>query len=184
MRKVLSFNMITADGFFEGPNHAIDWHNVDAEFNEFAIEQLDSVDILIFGRVTYAMMASYWPSEVAIKNDPVVAGKMNAKAKIVFSGTLDKADWNNTRLAKNNIPAEISSLKAQPGKDLIIFGSSDLSVTLAQLGLIDEYRVMVNPLFLGSGKNILRGVAGRMDLKLLKTRTFRNGNVLLYYQPA
>jgi dihydrofolate reductase len=184
MRKLIFFNLITVDGFFEGPNQDIEWHNVDDEFNELAIEQLDAVDMILFGRVTYELMASYWPTDVALKNDPVVAEKMNSKAKLVFSRTLEKADWNNTRLVKENIPDEIQKLKRQPGKDLIIFGSSDLSVALAQAGLIDEYRLMVNPLILGHGKTILQGLPDRLELKLLKTRTMRNGNVMLYYQPA
>jgi len=184
MRKVIFFNAITADGFFEGPNHEIDWHNVDDEFNELAIDQLDSVDVLLFGRLTYELMSGYWPTAEGLKDDPLVAEKMNSKAKIVFSRTLDQVDWNNTRLVKENISAEIAKLKSQPGKDLIIFGSSDLSVTLTQKGLIDEYRLMVNPLFLGSGKTILHGLPGRLDLKFLKTHIMRNGNVILYYQPA
>jgi dihydrofolate reductase len=184
MRAVIMFNLITVDGFFEGANKEIDWHNVDAEFNEFAIDQLDSLDVLLFGRVTYELMASYWPTAEAIKNDPIVAEKMNSKSKIVFSKTLDKADWSNTRLVKENIGEEITRLKAQPGKDLAIFGSSDLSVDLTQMGLIDEYRIMMNPVILGEGKRILQGIPQRLDLNLLKTKTFRNGNVLLYYQPG
>jgi len=176
--------MITIGGFFEGPNQDIGWHTVDEEFNEFAIDQLDSVDILLFGRVTYELMASYWLTELDLKDDPIVAEKMNSKAKLVFSRTLGKADWNNTRLVKENISDEILKVKSQPGKDLIIFGSSDLSASLAQAGLIDEYRLMVSPVILGSGKNILHGLPQPLELKLLKTRLFRNGNVLLYYQPA
>jgi dihydrofolate reductase len=184
MRKVIMFNAISADGYFEGPNHEIDWHNVDEEFNQLALDQLDSVDTLLFGRVTYEMMAGYWPTVDATKDDPVVAEKMNSKAKVVFSKSLDKADWNNTRLVKGDIRTELMQLKAQPGKDLIIFGSSDLSVSLAEMGLIDEYRVMVNPVILGSGKPILQGIPERMVLKLLKTHTMHNGNVILYYQHA
>jgi dihydrofolate reductase len=184
MRKLILFNMITVDGFFEGPNREIDWHHVDEEFNEFAIQQLDSVDMLLFGRMTYELMASYWPTDAALKDDPLVAERMNSKAKLVFSKTLDKANWNNTRLVKENIPDEILRLKTQAGKDLIIFGSSDLSVALALAGLIDEYRLIVNPVLLGSGKAILQGLPDPVELKLLKTRTLRNGNVLLYYQSA
>jgi dihydrofolate reductase len=184
MRKLIFFNMTTVDGFFEGPNQDINWHNVDEEFNELAIEQLDEVDTILFGRVTYEMMASYWPTEAALKDDPIIAEMMNTKAKLVFSRTLEKAVWNNTRLVKENILAEVQKLKGQPGKDLIIFGSSDLSAALAQAGLIDEYRLMVAPLILGRGKTILQGLPDRLELKLLKTRTMRNGNVMLYYQPA
>jgi dihydrofolate reductase len=183
MRKVFLFNMVTLDGFFEGPNQDISWHHVDDEFNEFAIDQLHEIDTLLFGRVTYQGMASYWPTEFAISNDPVVAGLMNNLPKIVFSKTLEKADWNNSRLVKENAAEEVSKLKQQPGKDIAIFGSSDLAVTLAENHLIDEYRIIVNPVFLGSGTSLLKGIKERLNLKLLKAKTFKSGNVLLYYAP-
>jgi len=183
MRKVFLFNMITLDGFFEGPNQDISWHHVDDEFNEFAIEQLNEIGMLLFGRVTYQGMASYWPTEFAIKDDPIVAGLMNSLPKIVFSKTLDKAEWNNSRLVRENVAEEVSKLKQQPGKDIAIFGSSDLAVTLAENDLIDEYRVIMNPVFLGSGTSLLKGIKDKLNLKLLKARTFKSGNVLLYYAP-
>jgi dihydrofolate reductase len=183
MRKVFLFNMITLDGFFEGPNQDISWHNVDDEFNEFAIGQLKDVDTLLFGRVTYEGMASYWPTEFAVSNDPIVAGLMNSLPKIVFSKTLDKAEWNNSRLVKENAAEEVSKLKQQSGKDIAIFGSSALAVTLAESGLIDEYRIIVNPVFLGGGTPLLKGIKDKLNLKLLKARTFKSGNVLLYYTP-
>ena len=183
MRKVFLFNMTTLDGFFEGPNQDISWHNVDEEFNEFAIDQLNEIDTLLFGRVTYQLMASYWPTEAAINDDPEVAGLMNSLPKIVFSRTLDQADWNNSRLVKENIAEEVLNLKQQPGKDIAIFGSSDLAVTLAESSLIDEYRIIVNPVFLGHGTPLLKGIKEKVNLKLLKARTFKSGNVLLYYEP-
>ena len=183
MRKVILFNMVTLDGYFEGPNGEIDWHYVDEEFNEFAHYQLDSADGLLFGRVTYQLMASYWPTDLASTNDPIIAAKMNTLPKIVFSRTLEKADWNNTRLVKENVAEEISRLKQQPGRDLLLFGSAGLASTLAQLGSIDEYRIMVNPIVLGNGKPLFRGTNHRLVLKLVRTKIFRNGNVLLYYQP-
>jgi dihydrofolate reductase len=178
------FNLITLDGYFEGPNREIDWHNVDEEFNEFAIEQLNSTDLLIFGRVTYELMASYWPTETAVKNDPIVSGKMNSLPKIVFSKTLTSVNWNNTKLVKENIVEEVMRLKQQPGKDMFIFGSSNLSLTFIKHGLIDEYRIIVNPVVLGRGKPLFKGIDSRLNLKLVKTRTFKSGNILLYYEPA
>ena len=183
MRKVFLFNLTTLDGFFEGPNQDISWHHVDEEFNEFAIEQLNEIGTLLFGRVTYQLMASYWPTEAAIKDDPDVAGLMNSLPKIVVSKTLDNAEWNNSRLVKENVPEEVSMLKQQPGKDIAIFGSSDLAVTLAQSGLIDEYRIIVNPVFLGGGTPLLKGIKEKLNLQLLKSRIFKSGNVLLYYAP-
>ena len=183
MRKVILFNLISLDGFFEGPKHALDWHNVDEEFNEFANAQLDSVDVLLFGRVTYQLMAGFWPTPAAARDDPVTAAKMNRLPKIVFSRSLSSVSWENTRLVKENIPEEITRLKSEPGKDLIIFGSSDLSVTLIQHGLIDEFRILVNPVVLGEGKSLFKGIKNRLNLELIKTKRFRSGNILLFYRP-
>jgi dihydrofolate reductase len=157
---------------------------VDAEFNEYAIDMLNSADALLFGRVTYDLMAGFWPTPDAIKNDPIVAGKMNSLSKIVFSKTLKKADWNNTRLVKENIEEEIKKMKNQPGKDMALLGSGTIMSEFAQRGLIDEYRIMVNPIILGQGAPLFKGIKERINLKLVRTRTFRNGNVLLYYQPG
>jgi dihydrofolate reductase len=184
MRKLYVFNMVTLDGYFEGPNREIDWHNVDEEFNEFAISEINTRDLLLFGRVTYELMASYWPTPDALKNDPIVANAMNSIPKIVFSKTLKKAEWNNTRLVKENVVQEISKLKQQPGKEIAIFGSSDLAVSLIPHALIDEVRVMVNPVVLGKGKPLFKGIREKLNLKLLKTKVFKSGNVLLYYQPS
>lgn len=184
MRKLFVFNLVTLDGYFEGPNRDIGWHNVDAEFNEYAIGMLDSVDTLLFGRVTYELMASFWPTPDAIKNDPIVAGKMNALPKIVFSKTLKKVEWNNTRLVKDNIEEEIKKMKNQPGKGMALLGSGSIMSEFAKRGLLDEYRIMVNPIILGDGNRLFKGIKDRINLKLIKARTFRNGNVLLYYEPG
>jgi dihydrofolate reductase len=184
MRKIIWFNLITLDGFFEGPNREIDWHNVDNEFNEFAIEQLDSLDTLLFGRVTYEMMASYWPTEMAVTDDPVVAGKMNGISKIVYSTKLKKANWSNSSLVDKNIIEQTARLKGQPGRDMAIFGSGELGNTLLKAGLVDEIRIMINPILLGEGRPMFKDGKERQKLKLLSSRTFHNGNVLLYYQPG
>jgi len=183
MRKVFLFMMVTLDGFFEGPDHEIDWHNVDEEFNEFAIDQLNEVDALLFGRVTYQGMVSYWPTQFAKENDPIIADKMNTIPKFVFSTTLDKVEWSNARLVKEHIAGEVSQLKHEQGRDLAIFGSAKLAVSLLQMGLLDELRIMVNPVVLGNGKPLFTGIHDKVNLKLIKIRTFRSGNVLLYYQP-
>ena len=175
--------MVTLDGFFDGPNRDISWHNVDAEFNEFAIEQTGSVGALLFGRVTYELMASFWPTTFALETDPIVADLMNRLPKLVFSTTLAKADWNNTRLIKDHVAEEISQLKQQPGKDLALFGSANLMSALMKLDLIDEHRIMVNPVILGSGTPLFKRAENKQNLKLINTRIFGNGNVLLFYQP-
>jgi dihydrofolate reductase len=184
MRKLFAFDLMSLDGFFEGLKMDISWHNVDSEFNDYAIVMLDSADTLLFGRITYELMAGFWPTADAIKNDPIVAGKMNALPKIVFSRTLNKVSWNNTRLVKNNIADEIRKMKQMPGRDMALLGSGSILSGLARHGLIDEYRIMVNPLVLGAGTPLFKGIKDRLGLKLLSARAFRNGNVLLRYEPT
>jgi len=183
MRKVFLFNMVTLDGFFEGLNREFDWHRVDKEFNDFAEQQLNEVDLLLFGRVTYELMANYLPTEHAVTNDPIIASKMNSMLKIVFSRTLIKAAWNNTRLVKENIAQEVSRHKNLIGKNIAIFGSSTLAATLMQVDLIDEFRIMINPIILGKGNPLFKGRNDRFNVKLLKTKMFNSGNILLYYRP-
>ena len=184
MRKVVFFMLTSLDGYFEGPQQDIDWHNVDEEFNQFAIKQTGEFGALLFGRVTYELMASYWPTEAAKRDDPEIAGLMNSLPKIVFSKTLQKAGWENTKLVKDNFAEAISKLKQETGKDIAIFGSSDLTVALMERGLVDEFRVMINPIVLGDGKPLFKGIKNKMKLKLINTKTFKSGNVLLSYQPA
>jgi dihydrofolate reductase len=183
MRKLYIFNMVTLDGFFEGPKGAgdIEWHHTDEEFNQFSIEQLNEIGTLLFGRITYELMSSYWPTEGAINDDPEVANAMNNLPKVVVSRTLDKADWNNSVLIKDNIEEEIQKLKNQPGKDIAVFGSANLASTLIKAGLIDEFRVMINPVVIGGGRPLFENIEGKIELELVKTRTFKNGNVMHYY---
>ncbi len=184
MRRVIVSNLISLDGFLEGPDRQLDWFVVDDEFFDYARDLLGTVDTILFGRVTYQMMASYWPT--AAENDPVITDKMNSMPKIVFSRTLEKVPWgkwNNARLVKDNVAEEVKKLKQQPGKDMVIFGSAGLISTLAPLGLIDEYRIIVNPVILGSGTPMFRGISDRIKLMLLRTRIFKSGVIMLYYQP-
>jgi dihydrofolate reductase len=183
MRKLILFNLMTLDGFFADSNRALDWHVVDEEFRSFASQQLDSVDTILFGRLTYQLMAAYWPSQAAIDSDPIIARQMNQTPKIVFSRTLASADWANSRLVKENAAEEVARLKQQPGKDMILFGSANLAASLAQHSLIDEFRIMLNPVVLGGGHPHFQGVTRRLPMKLLNTRVFNSGNVLLAYQP-
>jgi len=187
MRKVILSNMVTLDGFFEGPNKELDWHIVDEEFNQYANDLLSNVDALLFGRVTYQLMADYWPAAATnpstSKSDLEIADKMNNLPKIVFSKTLQEVEWNNSRLVKENIAEEISKMKQESGKDIVIFGSGSIVTTLMQLGLIDEYRIIVNPVVLGSGKPLFKGINDKRNLKLLKTKVLGSGIVILYYQP-
>lgn len=184
MRRLSVFNLVTLDGFFAGEQGDISWHTVDDEFQELAIHASNSGNVLLFGRVTYELMAGFWPTPEAIKTDPIVAAGMNTSEKIVFSKTLKSADWNNTRLVKDDMIGEVRRLKQQPGKDLTVLGSGSIVAQLAQARLIDEYNVLINPVALGRGKTMFEGVNGRLRLKLISIRTFRNGNVHLKYEPA
>ena len=180
MRKVIVSNLVSLDGFFEGPNKELDWFVVDEEFFEYARDLLRTVDTLLFGRVTYQHMANYWPSAPVDE----IADKMNNLPKIVFSKTLQKVEWKNSRLVKNNIGEEISKLKQQPGKDMAILGSANLASYLLPLGLIDEYRMILNPVLIGSGNPLFQGIKERLKLKLSGTKSFGSGVVVLYYQPV
>ena len=174
--------MVSLDGYFEGPFADISWHKVDAAFNDFAIKQLTETDTILFGRTTYQLMESYWTTTDAGNNEQAVAQLMNNTAKIVFSRTLGEARRNNTRLIKDNAGEEVAKLKQQPGKDVIVFGSADFSATLINLGLIDEYRIMVNPIILGKGHLLFTGIQHKIKLDLIKATPFSSGNVLLYYK--
>ena len=181
MRKLIMWNMGTLDGFFEGPKSwEIDWHEYvwGEELEQFSIEQSKSADMLLFGRVTYQGMVDYWASQ---KGE--IADFMNNIPKVVFSRTLEKAEWNNTRLVRENAAEEITKLKQQSGKDLFIFGSANLSSTLMQHGLIDEYRLGINPIILGDGNPLFKAMPHRMKMKLVEARPLKSGCVILRYQP-
>jgi dihydrofolate reductase len=184
VRKLISFMVVTLDGYYEGPDGEFDWPNVDDEFNEFAINQLDNIDTLVFGRATYEGMASYWPTPAALEDDPAVANRMNGIPKVVFSSTLDSADWENSTLVKGDAAEAIAELKQQPGKYLAIFGSPTLTASFIEQGLVDELRVMVHPILLGAGKSLFAGLHDRVPVQLQRTTVFSSGNVMLQYRPA
>ena len=182
MRKMFSFMMASADGYHAGLGEALDWHNVDQEFSQFALAQLREAGTLVFGRVTYEGMAAFWPTPAGQKSDPEVAQAMNTTPKIVISRTLAQAAWAGTQVISTHPEEELAKLKQQAGKDIVIPGSSTLTASLLQTSLLDELRIMVNPVILGQGRSLFAG-AGRANLKLLTTKQFTSGNVLLCYQP-
>lgn len=174
--------MVSVDGYFEGQNRDLSWHNVDAEFNAFAHEQQDGlIDTLLFGHRTYELMANYWPKPQGMGSDPETARFMNETPKIVASRTPFTPEWANTTVMSVNVVNEIEKLKALPGKDIAIFGSNDLCVSLMERNLIDEFRIMVNPVALGRGNSLFNGLSKRVNLKLTGTRVFESGNVLHFY---
>jgi dihydrofolate reductase len=185
MRKLVVFNMVSLDGFFVDGKGDMSWaHQHDAEWNAFANENASGSGELVFGRITYELMASYWPTAMALQNSPVVAKGMNDMLKIVFSRTLDKASWSNTRLLKGELAAEVRKLKNEPGPDMVILGSGSIVSQLAQENLVDEYQIAVRPIVLGKGRTLFESVKEKANLKLTKSRTFGNGTVFVCYQPA
>jgi dihydrofolate reductase len=185
MRKIIVFNHVTLDGYFVDMNGDMSWaHKNDAEWDAFVADNAKGECILMFGRITYEMMASWWPTPQAMKSMPVVAEQMNNLPKVVFSRTLDQASWNNTKLVKGNLEAEVRKMKEEPGPNMVIMGSGTIVSQLTQEGLIDEYEVVVNPVVLGKGRTMFDGVNEKLNLKLTKTRAFGNGNVFICYEPA
>jgi len=186
MRELVAFINVTLDGYFAGPNGDLSWAHTrqrDPEWNAFVAENAKSGGQLLLGRVTYELMASYWPTPQATENDPVVAEGMNSLPKVVFSRTLDKAAWKNTRLVKGDMAAAVRKLKQEPGEGMAILGSGSVVSQLAEAGLIDEYQIVVNPVALGEGRTLFAGIKEKLTLKPTRTRTFGNGNVLLCYEP-
>lgn len=183
MRKLIMWNIITLDGYFEGnknwdlPFHEVVWGK---ELEKLSLKQLHSADYLVFGRVTYEGMAAYWPN--AEGENAEIAKLMNKIPKLVFSKTLKSVDWNNSILIKQNASAEIAKLKAQEGKDMYVFGSANLSETFINENLFDEYRIGIAPVILGSGRPLFsQGISSR-NLSLVSTQQLSNGGVILKFK--
>ncbi|MDB6113573.1 MAG: Dihydrofolate reductase [Lacunisphaera sp.] len=186
MRKLIVFNSVTLDGYFTDTQGDMSWAHVnqDKEWTDFVSGNAQGDSAMVFGRVTYQMMAGWWPSPQAKQAMPVVADRMNSASKVVFSKTLDRADWNNTKLVKDDPAATVRKMKQESGPNLIIFGSGTIVAQLTEAGLIDEFQMIVVPVVLGKGRTLFDGVTRRPKLKLTKSRAFTNGNVFLCYQPA
>ena len=185
MRKLVIFNMISLDGFIADSHGDMSWaHREDAQWNAFMASNATGGGELVFGRKTYEQMVSFWPTPAAKQWNPVVAERMNALPKVVFSSTLREATWNSTRLFRSDVPGEIQRLKSESGDPLVIMGSGSIVSQCAQAGLIDEYQVVVSPIILGSGLSMFQTVSEKRNLKLAASRPFENGNVVLTYEAA
>ena len=179
MRKLIMWNVITVDGYFEGnENWDLSFHNViwGPELEKLSIEQLHSADYLVFGRVTYEGMAAYWTKEQG-----EIADLMNRIPKLVFSKTLQSADWNNTTLISENASGEIRKLKEQAGRDIYVFGSANLSETFVNDDLFDEYRIGIASVILGNGRPLFRQGIASKNLSLVSTQQLLKGGVILKY---
>ena len=177
---------VSLDGFVAGPNGEIDWIRFDDGLVEDVQALVDSADTALFGRVTYRLMESYWPtaadSPTASKHDLDHSRWLNPAPKIVFSRTLKNVHWQNTRIVKDHIGEEIVRLRKEPGKNLILFASPTLGSTFMNLNLIDEYFFNINPVVLGKGKPLFRDQSAMRWLKLLESKTYKNGVVSLRYR--
>ena len=180
MARLIMWNLMTLDGFVEGPGRDISWLSDvwGEELEKLSIDQGKSAGALMFGRVTYELMANHWPNE---KGE--IADYMNALPKYVFSRTLTTSSWNNTQMFGDDVQGTVARLKRETAKDIFLFGSADLAASLISHGLIDEFRIGVNPLLLGGGSPLFKP-GERVKLKLIDSRTHSTGVVILRYEPA
>ncbi len=183
MRKLSVFDFTSLDGYYKGVNEDLSWNRLGPEETEFSAGNVRSGNTLLFGRVTYEMMESFWTTPDAMKILPEIARGMNSADKIVFSKSLKKADWNNTIVVNGDLVDEVRKLKQLPGKDMTILGSGNIVSQLADAGLIDEYQIMIYAVAIGEGTPIFKGIKNNLSLKLVSSRVFNSGTVLLCYQP-
>lgn len=181
-RKLFMFNHVSLDGYFTDASGDMSWaHARDEEWQRFTNENAGGDAELVFGRKTYEMMAGFWPTPQAKQMLPEVATSMNRMRKHVFSRSLQRVEWENSTLMKGELLDEIRRLKAQPGPGLLIMGSGEIVSQLTEAGLIDEYQVVTVPMVVGRGRSLYEGVTTRPRLKLTRSRTFGNGNVVNWY---
>lgn len=194
MRNIFLHIFVSLDGFIEGADKSLDWMVGDDEVEEYINGMLGSIDSMIFGRKAFELLAEYWPSAAenpAAAADPEkperhieAARMMNAKEKIVFSKTLKQTAWNNSTIIAGDLATEAARLKREPGRDIPLFAGAGIANSFMRLGLIDEYRLIVNPVLLGSGTPLFQNGRDRSDLKLVEARPFKSGAVLVTYRPA
>jgi len=194
-RRIVTFDNVSADGYFAAPDGNLDWVVPDDEVYASATAGTPTIDTMLFGRRTYEMFASFWPHALddspappdphdTRRRSPAVRQQaiwINETPKVVFSRTLKDVTWKNSRLVAELDPRQVEAMKAQPGGDMIIFGSGSIVSQLTQHGLVDEYMLVVNPIALGSGRPLLSGVPMRSRLTLQEAKEFKSGNVMLRY---
>lgn len=182
-RKLSVFNNVSLDGYFTDRNNDLSWaHRMDEEWLAFSSENASRGGALLFGRKTYNMMAAFWPTPMAMEQMPGVAKGINSAQKFVASKTLNEASWNNTTVLKGDLIEAVRRLKSESGPDITILGSGSIVAQLTEAGLIDVFQMAVVPVILGSGRTMFEGVTQRPVLKLVSSRTFKNGNLYLTYE--
>ena len=188
MRKMFLFMMASLDGYVEGVDHDLSWHHVDEEFNSFAAKQMQEEETILMGKKTYQLMESFWPTTQGLEDDPVVAELMNITPKVVVSRSLvsvkETEHWKNIQLVQTNVAEEIKKLKNAKGNDIIVLGSNNLCTTLLQEKLLDEIRIMINPVAIGEGTPLFLGIQQKYFFHLEYTKVFKNGNVLEVMTPV
>ena len=198
MRRIVTFNRVTADGYFTDSQGSLDWVVPDEELDKAAMEGPRLFDTVLFGRRTYEMFERFWPralDESPTAPDPHRPGRrspamramatfLNEATKVVFSRTRRDVTWTNSRLVRELDPREIEAMKNQPGRDMILFGSGSIASQLTQHDLVDEYQFVVGPVLLGSGRALIDGVSQRTRLNLLDARPYPSGNLMLRYGRA
>lgn len=182
MAQLSAFVFTTLNGYLNDLQGDISWHRHGAEENEFASNSMASNNTLLFGRKTYQLMASYWPTPMALANDPLVAEGMNSANKIVFSNTLEVAEWQGTSIIKGDIIQQVKALKNSATNDMTLLGSGSILALFAEHGLIDELNVMIDPVAIGAGSTLFAGIKQQMNLELVNTKTMKSGVVLLNYK--
>ena len=186
MRRLAMFNAVTLDGFFTGRDGDLSWaHGAadDTEWNEFVEGNASGEGVLVFGRVTFDMMASYWPTPMAQQAMPKVAARMTAHRKIVYSRTLKNVSWANTTVIGGDVVESMRRLKNEPGPPMTILGSGSITAQLARAGLIDEYQLVLRPVAIGSGRTLFDAGTAPIGMTLKASRSFKNGSVWLQYEP-
>lgn len=184
MRKVVAVEWLLLDGYFSRENSETDWFVWDKEMEAYYKQMFLGFDTILFGGTTYKIMAEYWPKAASADENTDIKDFMNDSRKIVFSKTLENTDWNNSEIMKEINPEEIKTIKQVKGKDIIIFGSGSVVARLTKLELVDEYKFLLNPVFIGTGKTIFTTEEAKLKLKLLDTKTFDCGNIMLHYQTS
>ena len=183
MRKLVTSNMVSLDGYLAGPGGDLSWHVMSDDFHRYAEGMMTAAGALVFGRLTYELMESYWPNEDVKTSDPIVAAQMNGLEKIVFSRTLKSVAWENTTLFSGEVEKNIARLKQQPGNEMVILGSGSIVSALTQAGLIDEHRIFICPVLLGRGTRQFSGHLDRKNLELTDLKKLSSGVVMLCYKP-
>jgi dihydrofolate reductase len=188
VRKLILSIHETLDGFIEGPGGQLDWMNFDDEMWNYINNLLDDVGTALFGRVAYQAFSKYWPAAAtnpsSPKNEVEFAHWIENTPKVVFSKTMEKAEWGNSKLIRENLAEEVIEMKRQAGKDLLLFGGASIASTFMKLGLIDTYRINVYPIVLGNGKPLFQGIKDKFNLKVINTKRFDSGVVGLHYEQA